>query len=55
MKNKKKNKKIDYSKLKRKLYQYIFTIVMAAVIFVLFLRLFIQGTLGEWIVRFLEN
>lgn len=28
---------------------------MAAVVFVLFLRLFIQGTLGEWIVRFLEN
>ncbi|MDA2157634.1 vancomycin resistance histidine kinase VanS [Bacillus cereus group sp. Bc253] len=55
MKNKNKNKKIDYSKLKRKLYQYILTIVMAAVVFVLFLRLFIQGTLGEWIVRFLEN
>ncbi|MDV5067466.1 vancomycin resistance histidine kinase VanS [Bacillus sp. W1] len=55
MKNKNKNKKIDYSKLKQKLYQYILTIVMAAVVFVLFLRLFIQGTLGEWIVRFLEN
>ena len=55
MKNKNKNKKIDYSKLKRKLYQYILTIVMAAVVFVLFVRLFIQGTLGEWIVRFLEN
>lgn len=55
MKNKNKNKKIDYSKLKRKLYQYILTIVVAAVVFVLFLRLFIQGTLGEWIVRFLEN
>ncbi|HHQ8914108.1 TPA: vancomycin resistance histidine kinase VanS [Bacillus cereus] len=55
MKNKNKNKKIDYSKLKRKLYRYILTIVMAAVVFVLFLRLFIQGTLGEWIVRFLEN
>ncbi|MDX5868342.1 vancomycin resistance histidine kinase VanS [Bacillus cereus group sp. BfR-BA-01119] len=55
MKNKNKNKKIDYSKLKRKLYQYILTIVMAAVVFVLFLRLFIQGKLGEWIVRFLEN
>lgn len=55
MKNKNKNKKIDYSKLKRKLYQYILTIVMVAVVFVLFLRLFIQGTLGEWIVRFLEN
>ncbi|MCU5223116.1 MULTISPECIES: vancomycin resistance histidine kinase VanS [Bacillus cereus group] len=55
MKNKNKNKKIDYSKLKWKLYQYILTIVMAAVVFVLFLRLFIQGTLGEWIVRFLEN
>ncbi|TXR75063.1 vancomycin resistance histidine kinase VanS [Bacillus sp. BF9-10] len=55
MKLKNKNKKIDYSKLKRKLYQYILTIVMAAVVFVLFLRLFIQGTLGEWIVRFLEN
>ncbi|WP_346989009.1 vancomycin resistance histidine kinase VanS [Bacillus sp. SW7] len=55
MKNRNKNKKIDYSKLKRKLYQYILTIVMAAVVFVLFLRLFIQGTLGEWIVRFLEN
>ncbi len=39
-------KKIDYSKLKRKLYQYILTIVMAAVVFVLFVRLFIQGTLG---------
>lgn len=55
MKNKNKNKKIDYSKLKWKLYQYILTIVMAAVVFVLFLRLFIQGTLGEWIVRFFEN
>ncbi|WP_113735688.1 vancomycin resistance histidine kinase VanS [Bacillus sp. SRB_331] len=55
MKHKNKNKKIDYSKLKRKLYLYILGIVMAAVIFVLFLRLFIQGTLGEWIVRFLEN
>ena len=55
MKNKNKTKKIDYSKLKRKLYQYILTIVMAAVVFVLFLRLCIQGTLGEWIVRFLEN
>ncbi|HHL4893846.1 TPA: vancomycin resistance histidine kinase VanS [Bacillus thuringiensis] len=55
MKNKNENKKIDYSKLKRKLYQYILAIVMAAVVFVLFLRLFIQGTLGEWIVRFLEN
>lgn len=55
IKLKNKNKKIDYSKLKRKLYQYILTIVMAAVVFVLFLRLFIQGTLGEWIVRFLEN
>ncbi|HDR4909598.1 TPA: vancomycin resistance histidine kinase VanS, partial [Bacillus cereus] len=55
MKLKNKNKKIDYSKLKRKLYQYILTIVMAAVVFVLFVRLFIQGTLGEWIVRFLEN
>jgi len=55
LKNKNKNKKIDYSKLKRKLYLYILMIVMAAVVFVLFLRLFIQGTLGEWIVRFLEN
>ncbi|RAN74785.1 vancomycin resistance histidine kinase VanS [Bacillus sp. SRB_331] len=55
LKHKNKNKKIDYSKLKRKLYLYILGIVMAAVIFVLFLRLFIQGTLGEWIVRFLEN
>ncbi|MGG6310800.1 vancomycin resistance histidine kinase VanS [Paenibacillus macerans] len=53
MKNK--NKKTDYSKLKRKLYQYIVVVVMAAVVFVLFLRLFIRGTLGEWIVRFLEN
>ncbi|NKX61619.1 vancomycin resistance histidine kinase VanS [Bacillus cereus] len=55
MKPKNKNKKIDYSKLKRKLYLYILVIVMAAVVFVLFLRLFIQGTLGEWIVSFLEN
>lgn len=55
MKHKNKNIKIDYSKLKRKLYLYILGIVMAAVVFVLFLRLFIQGTLGEWIVSFLEN
>nr|WP_063856741.1 vancomycin resistance histidine kinase VanS-Pt [Paenibacillus thiaminolyticus]AAY52003.1 VanS [Paenibacillus thiaminolyticus] len=55
IKLKNKNKKTDYSKLKRKLYQYIVVIVMAAVVFVLFLRLFIKGTLGEWIVRFLEN
>lgn len=54
MKNK--NKKTDYSKLKRKLYQYILVIVMTAVVFVLFLRLFIQRqALGDWIVRFLEN
>lgn len=55
MKNKNKNKKTDYSKLKRKLYMYIVVIVMTAVVFVLVLRLFIKGTLGEWIVRFLEN
>ncbi|MFJ8243188.1 vancomycin resistance histidine kinase VanS [Bacillus tropicus] len=55
LKHKNKNIKIDYSKLKRKLYLYILGIVMAAVVFVLFLRLFIQGTLGEWIVSFLEN
>ncbi|EOP48958.1 sensor protein vanS [Bacillus cereus VDM053] len=55
MKHKNKNIKIDYSKLKRKLYLYILGIVIAAVVFVLFLRLFIQGTLGEWIVSFLEN
>ena len=54
MKNK--NKKTDYSKLKRKLYQYILVIVMTAVVFVLFLRFFIQRqALGDWIVRFLEN
>lgn len=55
MKNKNKNKKTDYSKLKRKLYMYIVVIVMTAVVFVMVLRLFIKGTLGEWIVRFLEN
>ncbi len=53
MKNK--NKKNDYSKLERKLYMYIVMIVMAAVVFVLYIRSMIRGKLGEWIVRFLEN
>lgn len=51
----KNNRKADYSKLKRKLYLYIVAIVTSALVFVLFLRLFIKGTLGEWIVRFLQN
>jgi two-component system sensor histidine kinase VanS len=56
LKNKNKNKKTDYSKLIRKLYLYILVIVMAAVVFVSFLRLFaLQQAVGEWIVRFLEN
>nr|WP_205603202.1 vancomycin resistance histidine kinase VanS [Heyndrickxia ginsengihumi] len=34
---------------------YIVMIVMAAVVFVLYIRSMIRGKLGEWIVRFLEN
>ncbi|MDR1530603.1 MAG: HAMP domain-containing histidine kinase [Clostridiales bacterium] len=50
-----KSKKTDYSKLKRKLYLYIFMTVMAAFVFVMFLRLFTHGHVGEWLVRFLER
>jgi two-component system, OmpR family, sensor histidine kinase VanS len=50
-----KNKKNDYSKLERKLYLYVLVSVIAAVVFVLSFRLFVQGAIGEWIVRFLEN
>jgi two-component system sensor histidine kinase VanS len=52
-----KNKKPDYSKLKRKLYLYTLVVVVAAVGFVLLLRWFIQeqGVVGDWAVRFLSN
>ncbi len=51
-----KNKKTDYSKLKRTLYLYILVTVVAAVVFVLLLDLFIQRqALGEGIVRFLQD
>lgn len=52
-----KSKKTDYSKLKRKLYLYMLVIVMAAVVFVLSLRIFTQrqAVVGDWIVRLLEN
>jgi two-component system, OmpR family, sensor histidine kinase VanS len=49
------NKKIDYSKLTRKLYVYILVNAVAAVVLVLSIRFLIQGELGDWIVRLLEN
>lgn len=49
------NKKIDYSKLTRKLYVYILLNAVAAVVLVLSIRFLIQGELGNWIVRLLEN
>ncbi len=57
MKSKKLNRRTDYSKIKRKLYSDILIAVIAAVTFVVFLRVFIQqqGVLGDWIVDFLKN
>ena len=57
MKNEHAIKKPDYSKLKRKLYLYILITIIAAIGFVLFLRLFIQqqASVGDWIVDFLEH
>ncbi|MDR0410318.1 MAG: sensor histidine kinase [Spirochaetaceae bacterium] len=55
MKLKSKNKKTDYSKLKRRLYLYILAVVMAAVVFVLLLRLSTRGYFGNWIVDFLGD
>jgi two-component system sensor histidine kinase VanS len=57
LKRKKKNRKADYSKIKRKLYSYILVAMIVAVAFVVFLRYFIQrqGVLGNWIVNFLKR
>lgn len=53
--NKKKNRKNDYFKLKRKLYQYIIVTVLAAVAFVLILRFLTWRRVGDGIVSFLEH
>jgi two-component system, OmpR family, sensor histidine kinase VanS len=45
----------DYYKLKRKLFLYILVIVIAAIVFVFYLRELMRWRTGEWIVRFLEN
>ena len=57
MKSKYLNRKADYSAIKRKLYSYILIAAIAAVVFVLLLREFIQqqGVVGNWIVNFLKN
>ncbi|MEG0377512.1 MAG: vancomycin resistance histidine kinase VanS [Eubacterium sp.] len=51
------NKKADYFKIKRKLYVHFVIAIVAATVFVLFLRVFIQrqGFLGDLIVALLEN
>ncbi|REK68125.1 vancomycin resistance histidine kinase VanS [Brevibacillus sedimenti] len=49
------NKRIDYSQLTRKLYVYILLNAVAAVGLVLSIRFLIQGELGDWIVRLLED
>jgi two-component system, OmpR family, sensor histidine kinase VanS len=45
----------DYYKLKRKLFLYILVIVIAAIVFVFYLRELMRWRAGEWIVRFLES
>jgi len=57
LKSKNKNRKPDYSKIKRKLYFYILIAVVVAVVFVIFLHQFIQrqGVFGDWIVSFMEK
>jgi len=57
LKSKKTNRKTDYTKIKRKFYLYILTAVIIAVVFVFFLRWFIQqqGVVGDWIVNFMER
>jgi len=57
LKSKYLNRKADYSAIKRKLYSYILIAAIAAVVFVLLLREFIQqqGVVGNWIVNFLKN
>lgn len=55
MKNKGITRKTDYFKIKRKLYSYIFIALIVAVASVIFLRHFIRGIFGDWIVRLLIN
>jgi two-component system sensor histidine kinase VanS len=56
LKNKKIQRKADYAKIKRKLYTYVAVAMLAAVVFVILLREFIQRqqALGDWIVGFME-
>ena len=49
------DKNNDYYKLKRKLFLYILVIVIAAIVFVFYLRELMRWRAGEWIVRFLES
>ncbi|MDR0718181.1 MAG: vancomycin resistance histidine kinase VanS [Treponema sp.] len=53
----KKDRKTDYSGIKRKLYLYVLVAILIAVIIVVFLRLFLQqqGVIGDGIVSFLEK
>lgn len=48
-------RKADYSKIKRKLYLYVLIAIIAAIVFVILLREFVQqqGVVGDWIVNFL--
>jgi two-component system sensor histidine kinase VanS len=50
-------RKADYSKIKRKLFLYILVAILAAIVFIVFLRYFIyqQGGIGDGVVRFLER
>lgn len=57
MKRKRINRNADYSKIKHKLNSYVLIAVMIAIVFVVFLRLFIQRqrVVGDWIVNFLKK
>ena len=57
MKDEGQGRKADYSKIKRKLYRHILIAIVAAVVFVVLLREYIQQqrVFGDWVVDLLRN